>query len=219
MTTNPFAPAFENLPDSLPIFPLAGVLLLPGGQLPLNIFEPRYLKMVDAALAGPRMIGMIQPSGAGNPPPVYGIGCAGKITEFSETDDGRYLITLSGICRFRVREERQADTPYRQITPDWQPFEKDMLKTDCLGLDRKKLAGLLQSYFPQQGLSCDWSKVEEATDNRLITCLSMICPFDAKEKQALLEAACCKTRAEIFMSMLEIAVHDNKTINPCASKH
>ena len=219
MPTNPFAPAFEDLPESLPIFPLAGVLLLPGGQLPLNIFEPRYLKMVNDALAGPRMIGMIQPKNEGAGQTIYDVGCAGKITEFSETTDGRYQISLAGICRFRVQQEKQVNTPYRQVTADWNAYENDLISQGCLGLDRKKLAALLQSYFPQQGLSCDWSKVEEATDNRLITCLSMICPFDAREKQVLLEAPCSKTRAEIFMSMLEIAVHDNKAINPCASKH
>jgi uncharacterized protein len=209
MDRNPYAPTFDKLPETLAIFPLPGVLLLPTGHLPLNIFEPRYLKMIEDAMAGSRMIGMVQPKSTHElKPHIYETGCAGKITEFEETKDGRYLITLTGICRFKTAQELDAATPYRQIKPDWRPFEKDIDVTGCLNIDRKKLHDLLQTYFADQGLNCDWGIIEQATDGKLITCLSMICPFDAKEKQALLEAPCCKTRADTFMTMLEMAVHE-----------
>ncbi len=204
MDSNPYAPPFDDLPDSLPVFPLAGVLLLPHGELPLNIFEPRYLKMVDDAMAGNRLIGMIQVRDDGD---IYKIGCAGKIIEFSQTRDGRYLIALSGISRFEVVQEIKTTTPYRQIQASWTHYKKDLDPVSCLGVNRDKLIQLLNLYFTAQDLSCDWDKIQEASDGRLITCLSMICPFDTKEKQALLEAPCCKTRAETFMTMLEMAVH------------
>ena len=216
MNRNPFAPNFADLPENLPIFPLAGVLLLPSGNLPLNIFEPRYVRMVDDAMKTHRMIGMIQPKSADA---IYETGCAGKITEFTETSDGRYLVTLTGICRFKVANELKTTTPYRQIQANWSPFEKDLENVGCLKLDRKKLNALLKSYFSDQELQCDWEKIETATDGRLITCLSMICPFDAKEKQALLEAESCKVRAETFMAMLEMAVRAGKAPASCKSQH
>ena len=208
MARNPFAPAFESLPPSLAIFPLTGVLLLPNGNLPLNIFEPRYLRMVEDALASPhRMIGMIQPRpGAGPGVPVYDVGCAGKITEFSETGDGRYLITLTGVCRFQVARELDVTTLYRQVETNWTPYRGDMDSLTALDVDRVHLVGLLRTYFTEHGMDCDWSAIENAPDGKLITCLSMICPFEPKEKQALLEAPCCKSRAETFMAMLEMAV-------------
>ncbi len=217
MDQSPFTPRFEDLPEKMAVFPLSGVLLLPSGHLPLNIFEPRYVKMVDDALAGSRMIGMIQPKSDHDlKPHIYDVGCAGRITEFSETDDGRYLVTLTGISRFRVRAELDAPTPYRQVTPEWAEFKKDFEHVECLDLDRKKLHALLQSYFTDQGLNCDWGIIEGAPDGKLITCLSMICPLGAKEKQALLEAPCCKSRADTFVTMLEMAVHEKKS---CCSKH
>ena len=211
MNQNAYAPPFNDLPDVLPIFPLTGVLLLPFGELPLNIFEPRYLEMVDHALAGNRMIGMVQ-SKDKTPeiPIVYETGCMGKITEFHETSDGRYLITLTGINRFAIKQELSTATPYCQITPDYSPFEKDAIAADCLNLNRERLTEMLGTYFSKQQLSCDWTKINDASDGRLITCLSMICPFTPQEKQALLEAECCKTRADVFMTMLEMALHSNK---------
>lgn len=212
MELNPFAPKFDDLPDAIPVFPLYGVLLLPGGQLPLNIFENRYLDMVNDALAGSRMIGILQPTrkqeaGDTSPPPLCRTGCAGKITEFHETGDGRYIISLTGVCRFDIETELGTTTAYRQVKPDWASFKSDVEeKQTCLGLDRVHLLDLLKSYFSKEELDCDWARVEETSDNKLITCLSMICPFDAQEKQALLEAPCCKTRGDMFMTMLEMAV-------------
>lgn len=208
-TKNPFAPEFEDLPHIVPVFPLTGVLLLPGGRLPLNIFERRYLDMVDMALAGDRMIGIIQPRKAASDhekPELSAVGCVGKIIEFAETEDGRYIIALSGISRFQCGEELEVTTSFRQIKPDWDGYEKDVQSSGCLDIDRERLHQLLDKYFDQQGMECDWAQIEQAGDARLITCLSMICPFDAQEKQGLLEAPSCAARAKQFMTMLEIAV-------------
>lgn len=209
----------DDLPDILPIFPLNGVLLLPGGQLPLNIFEPRYLAMTDAALKDSRLIGMIQPRDIprtladDDSVGLYETGCAGRITSFEETNDGRYLITLTGVARFRVAEEAGIEKGFRRVRPTWA-YPKDRETADCLGIDRGRLNRMLETYFSQQGLSCNWDAIEDAPDNRLITCLAMICPFDAREKQALLEAPCCKERAGLFMTLLEMAVS-----GPCDGKH
>ena len=203
------------MPDDIPVFPLSGVLLLPGGQLPLNIFEKRYLAMVDDALKSDRMIGMIQPRDpeivtSENDTPLFDTGCAGRITAFEETGDGRYLITLTGRCRFKTKAELPLQNGYRRIVPDWTPFAKDLRLEDSLDLDRGRLKTLLGDYFTLHGISCDWEAIDGAPDQKLITCLAMICPLDAGEKQALLETGCCHKRADMFMSMLEMAVHDGK---------
>ena len=220
MDKNPFAPAFDALPLSLPIFPLEGVLLLPHGALPLNVFEPRYMAMVNDALAGDRLIGMVQPDQAareaGEDGAIYQMGCAGKITEFSEMDDGRYLVSLTGIARFRIAEELDQEKGYRRVKPDWSDFESDLETTSCLGMDRGKVNGLLKKYFDEQGMDCDWDAVQSAPDGKLITCLAMACPLEPQEKQALLEATCCKTRADMFVRILEMAVCD---AGGCDSKH
>ena len=205
----------DNLPAEIPLFPLDGVLLLPRGHLPLNIFEPRYIEMVEDALKGSRMIGMVQPQDYDEKDealsvPLYDIGCAGKITEFVETDDGRFHITLSGICRFRILKELELKNSYRRCKPSWMSFENDLKPEGCIDLDRDRMQTLLESYFDLNSLSCDWEAIEKAPDEKLITCLSMICPLGAREKQALLEADGCARRAEMFMTMLEMAVHDGK---------
>jgi Lon protease-like protein len=201
-------PGIENLPTLLPVFPLAGVLLLPRGRLPLNIFERRYLAMFDDALAGGRMIGMIQPADptAGDPSPaLFGVGCAGRITSFSETGDGRYLIALDGVARFRVAEEAQLHRGYRRVIPDWSPYIADLDEEPC-SIDRSRLVHLLQAYFRQQGLSANWDAISQAPDERLLTSLAMICPFSPSEKQALLEAGCLSERGRLMMTLLEIAI-------------
>jgi len=197
----------EELPATLPVFPLAGVLLLPRGRLPLNIFEKRYLAMFDDALAGDRIIGMIQPSepGADAAPPLYPVGCAGRITQFSETEDGRYMATLAGVARFRIVGELPMLHGYRRVTADWTPYAAD-LKTQGCSVDRTRLVALLQDYFRKHGLSANWEAIENTPDERLLTSLAMICPFDACEKQALLEADCLADRAKIMMTLLEIAI-------------
>lgn len=214
--TDAISPHTGAMPGIIPVFPLDGVLLLPRGQLPLNIFEPRYLAMVEDALQTHRLIGMVQPN---KDNALYTTGCAGKITSFNETDDHRYLITLTGLSRFRIAEELPQQRGYRRVKPDWAGFENDLKAAECINLDREKLRALLSSYFPQHGLSCQWDVIDGATDDRLITCLSMICPFEPCEKQALLEASGCKTRADMFMAMLELAVRSGELPEGPAARH
>lgn len=212
------------LPQEIPVFPLTGVLLLPRGQLPLNIFEPRYLAMVNDALRGDRMIGVIQPRDfqqgmTGNKTPLFTTGCVGRITSFEETEDGRYLITLTGISRFHIDQELALVQGYRRARVKWDNFTDDLQAHDCLGIDRNQLKDLLRHYFNLEGLSCSWDMIDGASDDKLITALSMICPLDPGEKQALLEAACCRTRAKMFMTMLEMAVHNDKDGCDCTGRH
>lgn len=202
----------RDLPQTLPIFPLGGVILLPGARLPLNIFEPRYLEMTEDALAGDRLIGMVQPSGdarAGEErPEVYGVGCAGRITSFSETDDGRYLITLTGVCRFDIAEEIDSGRAYRRVRPRFDRFLSDMDEPASPHLDRDRLTRALRGYFQHCGLSADWKAISNAPDEALVTSLSMICPFSGAEKQALLEAADTTARADVMLGLIEMAVFD-----------
>jgi Lon protease-like protein len=208
MARSPFDPGFAELPQTLPIFPLNGVLLLPRGRLPLNIFEPRYLAMVDDAMKGDRLIGMIQPSAPGDKAPVYSVGCAGRIVSFNETEDGRYQISLCGVCRFAVGRELETMRGYRRVQADWTRFRSDLDEEDCPGFARDRFIALLQAYFNRQGLSANWDAIAESPDERLLTSLAMICPFDACEKQALLEAPCLGDRAEIMLKLLEMATID-----------
>jgi uncharacterized protein len=198
-----------TLPAILPIFPLTGVLLLPRGRLPLNIFEPRYLAMTRDALAGERLIGMVQPSDAtasGNDPPVYPTGCAGRITSFSETEDGRFLITLTGTCRFRIREELPLFEGYRRIVPEWDVFAHDLEGEGEPAFDRERLMRSLRAYFQQHEISADWDAVGSVPGERLVTSIAMICPFEPSEKQALLEAADLDERARLLTAIVEMAV-------------
>ncbi len=210
MSRNPFDPTPQTLPSSIPVFPLTGVLLLPRGKLPLNIFEPRYLNMVQDALATDRMIGMIQPQpGGGAVPALYSTGCAGRITSFSETDDGRILITLTGITRFLITEEVATLRGYRRVIPDWSPFTADLAGgPETAALDRDRLDRALRSYFQLQGINVDWNSIARTADERLVSTLAMICPFTPPEKQALLESPGPVERAEMLLTLLEMAVHD-----------
>jgi Lon protease-like protein len=214
---SPFETSFEQLPETLPIFPLSGVLLLPGGKLPLNIFEPRYLAMVFDALAGPRLIGMVQPmqpggyAGDGLPtadgrPPVHRIGCAGRIVSFSETEDGRLLLALSGICRFEMlRELDLAHGGYRRVSSVFSRFRSDLDHADeNIELDRERLMAALAAFFRGRNLSTDWEAVKKAADANLVTSLSMVLPFGPAEKQALLEAADTTARAKLLVAFLEM---------------
>ena len=210
MTRSPFDPGFEDLPKALRVFPLPGALLLPGGRLPLNIFEPRYLHMVRDALADDRLIGMVQPCGDGDEPGsahIYQTGCVGRITAFNETDDGRYLITLSGLIRFTVQSELPMANGYRRIAPDYGRFRDD-LDEDAAEIDRSRLLDALSAYFDSNGIEGDWDAIEETPDERLVTSLAMICPFEPPEKQALLEAPTLSDRAETMTTILQMSVHD-----------
>ena len=208
MSRTAFDPAFEDLPRVLPIFPLEGVLLLPGGRLPLNIFEPRYLAMFDDAMASHRLIGMIQPCeecrGA-ETPKVYETGCVGRITSFNETDDGRYLVTLSGLIRFDVVRELPAGS-YRLVEPDYRRFKQDM-DEDPGDIDRERLVEVLNAYFEANSIEGDWEAIEQTSNERLVTSLAMICPLGAPEKQALLESMTLTERAEALTAIMEMATH------------
>jgi hypothetical protein len=197
----------RSLPDIIPIFPLTGVLLLPRGKLPLNIFEPRYLAMTRDALGGERLIGMIQPSDpqeGGMNPAVYPIGCAGRITSFSETDDGRYLITLTGVSRFRIREELPLLSGYRRVVPEWGGFGADLEPAEA-GFDREGLVRELKTYFAQRQIEADWSLIDKTPAEHLVSSIAMLCPFAPNEKQALLEAATLDARAELLTALVGMA--------------
>ena len=198
-----------DLPETIPVFPLPGALLLPRARLPLHIFEPRYLAMVEDALKSrTRLIGMIcpreTPSGEKR---LNAIGCAGRITGFSETEDGRYMITLSGISRFRVKEEVQGFTPYRRCAVDWAPFSRDLgLAETDQGFDRSEFLQILGRYFASQKLSSDWDSLKEAEPELLVNAISMLCPFSPEDKQALLEAPSLTTRRETLVTLIEFAL-------------
>lgn len=194
-----------DLPQVIPVFPLAGAILLPRGQLPLNIFEPRYLNMVDDAMAGDRMIGMVQPAGGpAKLPRLSPVGCAGRITSFAETSDGRYLITLTGICRWRTTVELPSSAPYRQVRADFAPFEDDLKASADDGLDRHALLEALGVYLETRGLDIDWDSARGAPAEALVNSLSMALPFEPAEKQALVEAPALSDRARVLDALLRI---------------
>jgi Lon protease-like protein len=199
-----------SLPARIPIFPLAGVLLLPGGKLPLHIFEPRYRDMIRDALSGERLIGMVQPTdpARGSPrPEIYRTGCAGRIVEDRETEDGRFYVTLHGLCRFRIAEELAVATRYRQVAADWTPYRGDVGASDEDGrVDRARLLPALRAYLQLAGIPADWKAVEGAPSAALVNYLSMICPFSPSEKQALLEAADVFERGRVMTALIEMAV-------------
>jgi Lon protease-like protein len=206
MVASPFKKA-QDLPLVIPVFPLDGALLLPHAQLPLQIFEPRYIAMVDDAMGGERIIGMVQTRG-GDPerPVLQPVGCAGKITTFSETADGRYLITLTGLSRFALREELTAPTPYRQVRADFICYEADLkpIADDEEGFDRLRLLGALRDYLQRRSLDVDWETAKAAPVEALINSLAMALPFDAAEKQALLEAPGLGERRDTLVALMEI---------------
>lgn len=200
----------SDLPDTIPVFPLPGALMLPRARLPLHIFEPRYLAMVEDCLkTKTRLIGMIQPRETPNGEArLQAIGCAGRVTGFSETEDGRYMITLSGMSRFRVREEVQGFAPYRRCMVDWQPFGRDLSREDEVdpSFDRPAFLGVLGRYLATMNLSTDWDSLKEADTELLINSLSMLCPFTPEDKQALLEAPSLSTRRETLVTLIEFAL-------------
>jgi len=197
-----------DLPGTIPVFPLPGALLLPRARLPLHLFEPRYLAMLEDSLkTSHRLIGMIQPYEQNGVPALHAIGCAGRVTAMSETEDGRYMITLSGISRYRVTREVEGFTPYRRCEVSWQGFDRDMGPTERdPGFDREKFLRLLSRFFEDRGLSTDWDSLKEAEDELLINSLSMLCPFEPEDKQALLEAPSLPTRRETLVTLIEFAL-------------
>lgn len=203
-----------DLPQLIPVFPLDGALLLPGGELPLQIFEPRYLNMIDDAMAGDRVIGMVQtrPGGERARPNLADVGCAGRITSYAETSDGRYLITLTGICRFDVGEELNIKTPYRQVRADYDRFEADLAEEDPVeGGEgtRERFARALKRYLNRRELDIDWESAGAAPLEPLVNSLAMGLPFDPAEKQALLEAPDFAARFSALTALLEIDALDD----------
>jgi|SRR5688572_24391646 Lon protease-like protein len=199
--------SFTDLPKSLPLFPLTGAVLLPRGALPLNIFEPRYLEMVEYALQGDRLIGMIQPTEHEDTtlkPKLSQVGCAGKIIAFRETDDNRYLITLQGICRFRLNGEMDTATAWRAGFCDFAPFAGDMAQIGDEEFPRERLLAALKAYLNSRDMKADWDSVLTAPGEALINALAMMCPFDPAEKQALLEAQNFQDRASTLLALLEM---------------
>ena len=198
----------SDLPQVIPVFPLDGAILLPGGELPLQIFEPRYLNMVDDAMAGDRMIGMVQLRSGGDRerPNMATVGCAGRITAFAETADGRYLITLTGVCRFETGEELSVRTPYRQARARFERFAADLSEEadPPPGVDRPRFAKALKRYLNRRELDIDWETASGAPLGSLVSSLSMGLPFDPAEKQALLEAVDLRARFEVLTALLEI---------------
>lgn len=199
-----------DIPATIPVFPLSAALLLPGGRMPLNIFEPRYLAMFDHALAGERLVGMVQPRldgglRPGGEPELCDVGCVGRVTSLSETGDGRYLVSLQGICRFRVTEERPVKSPFRQcrIVPFAADLNEDAGNSE---VDRPALLRAFRSYLEANDLQADWDSVSRAENGTLVNALSMMAPYGPAEKQALLEAPDLKARAETLIAITEMAL-------------
>ncbi|MBC7144510.1 MAG: LON peptidase substrate-binding domain-containing protein [Thioclava marina] len=199
-----------DLPDTIPLFPLPGALLLPRARLPLHIFEPRYLQMIeDCMKTKTRLIGMIQPlKGPEGQSHLNAIGCAGRLTGFSETEDGRYMITLSGISRFRLRRQIEGFTPYIRAEVSWDGFERDLGPVEHdTAFNRDQFLDLLSKFFHAQGLDTDWETLKDADDELLINSLGMLLPLEPEDKQALLEAPCLATRRETLVTLIEYALH------------
>ncbi|MEM1315891.1 MAG: LON peptidase substrate-binding domain-containing protein [Pseudomonadota bacterium] len=202
--------SLSDLPETIPVFPLPGALLLPRGRLPLNIFEPRYLAMLDDCLKSDhRLIGMIQPFEArdGEKPKLRQIGCAGRVIAFSEAEDGRYLITLAGVSRFRVTEEIDGFPPYRRVKADWGSFGRDLgREEEDPDFDRESFLDTLKRFFSVAQLSSDWDTLREADAEMLVNSLAMLCPFEVEEKQALLEAPTLVERRETLAALMQFAI-------------
>jgi Lon protease-like protein len=206
--------AYSDLPHSLPLFPLTGAMLLPRGHLPLNIFEPRYLEMVDYALQGDRLIGMIQPvenEETTLKPRLSQVGCAGKITAFQETGDNRYLITLQGVCRFRLTGEMDSATAWRAGFCDFAAFAGDLAEIMAADLPRERLLHALKTYLSSRDMQADWNSVLTAPAEALVNALAMMCPFAPAEKQALLEAGSFHERASTLLALLEMGAEAGPT--------
>jgi Lon protease-like protein len=213
MMGRPLLSALQKLPETIPIFPLTGTLLLPRGRLPLNIFEPRYLDMTADALAGDRLIGMVQPlepeaEERDDAPSVYPTGCAGRITAFEETEDGRYEILLTGLCRFDIVAEEPNLKRYRRARVRWDHFAGDLDEGAPGPIERESLVRSLHAYLTRRALDADWDAIGDLTDDELVTRLAMFCPFRPSEKQALLESRDQGERARNLATLMEMALHE-----------
>jgi Lon protease-like protein len=206
----------SDLPEVIPVFPLSGALLLPRGQMPLNIFEPRYMAMIDDAFrSGQRLIGMIQPdthAAGSDRPALFHVGCVGRITQLAESGDGRYILELTGVSRFKVAEEMAVTTPYRQCRVDYRPFADDFTaRKGEDDVDREGLLTALRAFLKANQLKVDWEGIDTAPNEALVNALAMMSPYGVAEKQALLEAPDLKTRAEILIAVTEMDLAKKKT--------
>lgn len=204
-----FRPPVENLPGAFPVFPLPSAVLLPRGKLPLNIFEPRYLAMIEDALGEGRMLGMIQPDPTAaetpNGPGLFRVGCLGRLSSFSETDDGRYLITLTGVIRYTIAAEVEMRRGYRRVRADYSRFLADLdLEPQPIGTSREELLAALRGYFTHRGFDANWDAIKRLPDDMLVVTLGMVCPFEPVEKQALLEAPSNTDRATALVALLQM---------------
>jgi len=214
-----FHPRAENLPAEFPVFPLTGALLLPRGKLPLNIFEPRYLAMTEDALGAGRMFGMIQPDPTRPPgptgPALYRIGCLGRLSSFSETEDGRYLITLTGLARFTITDELATQRGYRRVRADFSPYHADLdLAERPLAIARDTLLAALRDYFSRAGIDANWDVIRRLPDDMLTITLAMLCPFASAEKQALLETPTDAERAATLLALLRMGATEPEAGGP-----
>ena len=215
-----FDHTLEELPKTIPLFPLNKVLLLPRAKLPLNLFENRYLHMLDHALANKRIIGMIQPkekvlkdSDIKNPK-LYEVGCAGRVTAFSETNDSRYELILKGVCRFRIIKEKKIINGFRSAYVEWEEYQKDYAALSLLGQKKRKdFESLLKIFLEKISINADWEMVETTNDEDLVNMISMCCPFDVSEKQALLEAKTLDERLDVLTSLMQMGLNDNKIVS------
>jgi uncharacterized protein len=197
----------SDLPQQLPLFPLAGALLLPRVDLPLNVFEPRYLAMVEDAMSSHRMIGIIQPldGESDKKPKLQAIGCAGRITVYSEAEDGRLLITVTGVCRFTLGKETRSKKPYREATVDYRKFQDDLvLETGAANVNRRELVAAFRNYLEANSMTANWREVEAVPTEILVNTLSLLAPYPPRDKQALLEAPDLKSRAEVLVALTEL---------------
>jgi Lon protease-like protein len=210
MSDNPFDPrSLDELPSEIAIFPLSGATLLPGTQLPLNIFEPRYLNMVLDALAGSRMLAMVQPDPGhpeSNPPVVYPVGCVGRIIAFNETGDGRLLISLQGVCRFRIAEELSTRRGYRRVRPAFEPYGDDLTGDPAFALDRDELRDAMAAYLDSNSIRIDWDALEKMPDASMVDFLCMHLPLASEEKQALVEAVDAQERVQRLMAVTQMSM-------------
>jgi uncharacterized protein len=206
-----------DLPKTIPVFPLSGSLLLPRTDLPLNIFEPRYLAMIEDAMMGDRVIGIIQPveNDEADKPKLENVGCAGRITSYSETDDGRLLVTITGVCRFNLKKETVVKTPYRQVSVDYKPFAIDFVnETGARSVNRDQLISAFRQYLEANNMSADWQEVQSVSTEVLVNTLSLLAPYPPREKQALLEAPDLKSRADVLVALTEMALAKSSGSKP-----
>lgn len=211
MTEIPADELILLLPQTLPVFPLEGALLLPHGQLPLHIFELRYRNMIEEALGNGRMLGMIQPRAVqqhelAEQVEIFETGCAGRIVSFAETEDGRFMVTLKGVCRFRVSRELPLFRGFRRVVPDYVAFRADLEPASEEGIDRSRLLAAARAFLMLKNIACDWQAAESASAQALVTSLAMSCPFEPEEKQALLESNDLARRCQLLISLFEMAM-------------